>query len=390
MNNINVLVAPNSFKECADAVELVAIFKSAFETYTPSELKNQINFLYKPISDGGDGFLEVCKYYYGLELFHFDIPYPFGKEKFSCPVGYSIDKKLLFIESAEVLGLKRIPKDFRNPLELSSRGMGELLIQIINSIDSGLFDVKHVIIGIGGTGINDLGLGMMEAFGLEIYDEHDNKLEVLPKNFTNVKKIIVPQVELPFDIEVILDVENPLLGKKGACRAFAQQKGASKEDVIKLEKGFQNILKELELNEDFINKLSGAGGGLAAGFKIFFNSNEKYGEEFIKKDLEINSKNLNCNLVITGEGKFDFQSAMNKAVMVILNDFVDKNIPIYLVCGEVEGELPDNENIHLIELAEYFESSEESIENIVEGIDIAAKKIIEFIKKMISNKELEN
>lgn len=385
-NKINVLIAPNSFKECADSVELVTMFRTALENYIPHELKSQINFLYKPVSDGGDGFLEVCKYYFGLEIFHFEISYPFGDEKFFCPVGYSEDKKILFIESAEVLGLKKIPSDFRNPLELSSRGMGELLLQIMDSIDNGLLNIERVVIGIGGTGTNDLGFGMMEIFGLEIYDEHDNKLEALPKNFERVKKIVVPEVKLPFDLEVILDVENPLLGKHGASRAFAQQKGAKKEDIIHLEKGFENVLKELELESEFINKLSGAGGGLAAAFKIFFDSNEKYASEFIKKDLGINSINYNYNLVVTGEGKFDFQSSMNKAAMIILNEFSDKNIPIYLVCGEAEGELPDNENIHLIELAEYFESTEESIKNIVKGINEAARQISKFLEKMLSVK----
>jgi len=381
-NQIKVLVAPNSFKECADSVELVTLFETAFDKHL-QKIKSKIKFDYKPISDGGDGFLEVCKYHFDLEKLHFEISYPFSDEKFLCPVGYWESKKILFIESAEVLGLKKIPEDKRNPIELSSKGMGELFIQILDGIENGLLNVEHVIVGIGGTGTNDLGLGMMEAFGLELYDKEDKKLDVLPKNFELVEKIVVPEVILPFKLETVIDVENPLLGEKGACKAFAHQKGASEDDVIHLENGFENILRELELEEGFISKLSGAGGGLAAGFKIFFNSDEKFASDFIENYLGINSENSDYNLVITGEGKFDFQSMMNKGSMIIANKFAKKNIPVYIVCGEAEGILPDDENIHVIELAEYFDSTEESIANIDKGIELASKQISKFILKLI-------
>jgi len=382
-NQIKVLVAPNSFKECADSVELVTLFENGFDKHLPKNIKSKIKFDYKPISDGGDGFLEVCKYHLGLEKLHFEISYPYSEEKFLCPVGYWESKKILFIESAEVLGLKKIPEDQRKPMELSSKGMGELLIQILDGIDNGLLDVEHVIIGIGGTGTNDLGLGMMEVFGLELYDKNDNKLDVLPKNFELVEKIVVPEVNFPFKLETIIDVENPLLGEKGACKSFAHQKGATEFDIVHLEKGFENILHELELEKEFIAKLSGAGGGLAAAFKIFFNAEEKFASDFIEKYLEIKLENSDYNLIITGEGKFDFQSFMNKGSMIIANKFAQKNIPVYIVCGEAEGILPDDENIHLIELAEYFDSTEESIANIDKGIDIACKQISKFLLKQI-------
>ncbi len=381
-NQIKVLVAPNSFKECADSVELITLFENAFDKHLPNNIKSQIKFDYKPISDGGDGFLEVCKYHFGLEKLHFEISYPYSNEKFLCPACYWEEKKILFVESAEVLGLKKIPGDKRNPMELSSKGMGELLIQILDGIENGLLDIEHIIVGIGGTGTNDLGLGMMEVFGLELYDKEDKKLDVLPKNFELVKKIVVPEVTFPFKLETVIDVENPLLGEKGACKAFAHQKGANNNDVIHLENGFENVLRELELEEEFVSKLSGAGGGLAAAFKIFFNSDEKFASDFIENYLRINYE-TDYNLVITGEGRFDFQSMMNKGSMIIANKFAKKNVPVYIVCGEAEGILPDDENIHVIELAEYFDSIEESIANIDKGIELAGKQISKFIIKLI-------
>ncbi len=388
MKKIKILIAPNTFKECADSVEIINMFDSSFDKILTQNIKSNVEFIYKPISDGGDGFLEVCKYHFGFEKLHFEISYPYSDEKFLCPVGYWEEKNTLFIESAEVLGLKKIPEKFRNPMYLSSKGLGELFIQILESFESGLINVDKVIIGIGGTGINDLGLGMMEPFGLELYDKNNNRLEVIPKNFELVKKIVVPEVKFPFDLEVILDVENPLLGKYGACQAFARQKGASDEDIVHLENGFVNILRELELNENDISTLKGAGGGLAAGIKLFFNAKEIRAYDFIKNVLNISAGKIECNLVITGEGRFDFQSKMNKGPIIIAKDFSQKNIPVYIVCGEAYGDLLEDENIHFIELAEFFDSTEESIENIVTGIEMASKQISKFIVKIWSQSKL--
>lgn len=385
-NQIKVLIAPNSFKECTDSVEITALFKASFNNYIPDAIKPKIDFTYKPITDGGDGFLEVCKYNFGLETLHFEISYPYSNEKFFCPTGYLAEKKILYVESAEILGLKKIPSEFRKPMILSSKGMGELLLQLIDGVESGFFDIEKVIIGIGGTGTNDLGIGMMEPFGLELYDNLDNKLDILPKNFGLVKKIVVPEVQLPFKLEIVLDIENPLLGEKGACKAYAHQKGATEEEIDEMEKGFENILRELELEENFISNLHGAGGGLAAAFKIFFNAEEIFAYDFIKNSLGVISENSNYDLVVTGEGKYDFQSHMNKGAMIITNYFAQKNIPVYFICGVTEGDLPEDDNIHMIELSEYFDSTEESIKNIDKGIDLVSKKISKHLIQLISKK----
>ena len=107
-------------------------------------------------------------------------------------------------------------------MTLSSKGMGDLVLQIFDSVNTGIMEVEKIIIGIGGTGTNDLGMGMMEVFGLEFYDANDNILDVMPKNFSLVKKIVAPEVDLPFKIEVVIDVENQLLGIDGASLLFCR------------------------------------------------------------------------------------------------------------------------------------------------------------------------
>jgi glycerate kinase len=220
---------------------------------------------------------------------------------------------------------------------------------------------------------------MMEVFGLELYDEFDNKLEVLPKNFSKVKKIVVPEFESPFKIELICDVENPLVGKDGASKIFALQKGATTEEVEELDKGFVKILTELEIDKKTIKELHGSGGGLAAAFKIFFDADERFASQFILHDLGIHNNQSNYNLVITGEGKLDSQTIMNKGAMIVVDEFAQKNIPVYFICGLTEGDLPKINNLKVLELAEYFNSQEESIKKIEQGIELACKRIVKDI-----------
>ncbi len=381
-----ILISPNSFKECADSVEISELIKTSLFRLLPAEIKSHIDFWLKPISDGGDGFLEVCQRNFGAEFLHFEISNPFNGDKFFCPVGYYQGSKTLFIESAEVLGLKIIPQEFRKPMVLSSRGMGDLLLQIYDSVNDGIMDVEKVVIGVGGTGTNDLGMGMMEAFGLEFYDKNDSKLEILPKNFAKVVKIIVPEVVLPFRIETIIDVENPLLGIEGACLEFSEQKGATDDEAVEMEKGFVHLLSELEIDDEVQNKLSGAGGGLSAALNLFFNAEGKFATRFINEDLKIHVGASEADIVITGEGKFDAQTYLNKGAFIVVNEFAGKNIPVFFICGMSDGDLPNNDNLHVIEIAEYFESTEESIQKIDKGIEIACKKICKEIIRLFAKK----
>lgn len=381
-----VLIAPNSFKECADSVEITEFIKASLFRLLPEEINANIEYFLKPVSDGGDGFLQVCQRNFGIEFLHFEIRNPFNDEKFFCPVGYYQGTKTLYIESAEVLGLKNIPEEFRKPMTLSSKGMGDLLLQIFDSVNDGIMEVEKVIIGIGGTGINDLGMGMMEVFGLEFYDGDDNALEILPQNFVQVKKIVVPEVPLPFKIEVIIDVENPLLGINGASLLFSEQKGANDEEAVEMEKGFSHLLNELEIEEEVVNKLSGAGGGIAAAMGMFFNSDLKYADQFIRDDLKIHTENNEVDFVITGEGKIDSQTFLNKGAYIVVNEFAEKNIPIVILCGSSEGVLPEIENLKVIEIAEYFDSVEESIQKIDKGIEIACRKISKDIIQLVAKK----
>ncbi len=366
-----ILIAPNSFKECADSITV--------SEYLSNDLnKLADNIISRPVSDGGDGFLKVCEKNFSLKPIKYQISSPYNDSKLNCRAGYDEKKKFIYIESANILGVKIIPVSKRNPLKLSSKGMGELISKILKDHQIGKRKIKKLIIGIGGTGINDLGLGLFSKFGLKLFDHNEKEIDIIPSNFIKVKKIVWQKIVLPFKIEIIIDVYNELLGKQGATKIFGKQKGLTSEGIYIVEKGFQNIISILKANGilNQTKRLSGAGGGLAAGLQIFFNSNIVHSKDFILKDLGI-SKIKNIGLVITGEGSFDKQSLMEKATGNLVKYFSKINVPVIVCCGIFDKHLNKllPKSVKVIELRKYFQSENESINNFRKGILLASKEI---------------
>ena len=234
-----ILIAQNSFKECADSVTIAELIKKNLSSLMNTEL------ITKPISDGGDGFIQVCKYYFGGKIKTYKISTAYEEAIFDCPVLYIESKKEIYIESAEVLGLKKVPFQFRNPLKLSSKGLGELLLKIEEEIKHRKLNVEKVYLGIGGTATIDLGLGMMSKLGLKLFDTSGKELNVLPENFSIIESIDYNPYKFPFKIIPIIDVTNPLLGNNGGLRTFGKQKGADDKVISYLEKSFNHVINLL-------------------------------------------------------------------------------------------------------------------------------------------------
>jgi len=367
-----ILLAPNSFKECATSVRIAGLL----EKYLHNSLQWGTNKL--PISDGGDGFLEVCNYLFNMEILTSYVSTPYDNSKIEVKYGYAKDKKQIYIESAKIIGLGRIPLNKRHPLLLNSKGLGELLKTISKS---GL-NVEKVTIGVGGTGTNDLGLGLCSVFGMELLDVSGKKLEILPDNYKDAHNIYWSKEALPFKIELILDVDNPLMGSYGASKTFAPQKGATKKEVDFLESGFNQILKLLgRKNITYpIESLSGAGGGLAAGLQLFFGAIPVKAEDFILNEIMGKIDINNFDYILTGEGAFDKQSLLKKGASIIIDQAISLDKKIFLVCGSIDFELIKKlgGKIIPIELNDFFENSADSIKNIEKGLKLAAEKIKDY------------
>ena len=372
-----ILLAPNSFKECADSVKTAGIFLSCL-----SETKG-IEVISKPISDGGDGFLNVCRLNFGLEKLVYQIPAPFeNSNNIECEIGYDRKNKSVYIESANVLGMKIIPVEKRHPMYLSSKGMGVLLKKIITDINAGNIAVDDVIIGVGGTGTNDMGIGLLTELGLILCNVKGKELLPLPINFRFVKHVLWRKKELPFNIELISDVNNALLGLNGASFVFGKQKGLTEREIKEADDGFANLINIIKNSEITIpGFISGAGGGLAAGFQIFLNASLTFADKFITGPLKLNSKEK-YSAVIIGEGAFDQQSLMNKGTGAIIKMFTGTDIPVILCCGRIDRNVIEKlpVNVYPIMLSDYFENEQDSIRYFEKGIGMACEEI----KKMLT------
>jgi glycerate 2-kinase len=361
------LIAPNSYKECADSVEAAGLFLEFLH-------RKEFDCITAPLSDGGDGFLKVCSEKFELELLKYQVSSPYGS-LLEVNVGFDKNNKTIFIESADVIGLKLIPEEKRNPMLLSSSGMGELLRKISMDLETTRF-----VIGIGGTAINDLGLGMLTELGLTLYDNSGEIIDPLPMNFSKIAAGEWTN-KAEFQVEVVTDVENPLTGTKGATYIFGPQKGLSREEVKNLDAEFERITKLFSSANLIKNKevLSGAGGGLAAGFQMFFNSAVKTSSDFILNELELRKMLNTADYVVTGEGSFDEQSLYGKAAGIIIKN---TSLPVFLVCGQISKDIKLPGNVIPIELQEYFTHKEESLRNFSTGIKLASEEIIRLSEKI--------
>lgn len=369
-----ILISPNSFKECADSLTIAELIKDNLSNLKDTEL------IMKPISDGGDGFLNICNFYFGGEIKNYSISTSYNESQFECPVLYCEKRRELYIESAEVLGLKVVPLDFRNPLKLTSKGLGQLLIQIEQDVRIRKIKVEKVYIGIGGTATIDMGMGMMSILGLKLLDSSSREILVLPENFNTVKDMDYEQIKFLFELIPIIDVSNPLFGDQGGIRIFGNQKNADNNKISILENNFNHLLKLFENNGLTIssNSLSGAGGGIPAALQIFYSTNLLQSSKFIKDNLGLSKYVNKVDYLVTGEGAYDQQSGLGKgagASMYLFNSNVEQ---VFLVCGKISaGSIPKfPKNVFPIEISKYFSSEVESITHYKEGIKKACKDIV--------------
>lgn len=371
---MNILIAPNSFKECADSVAIAKIISTVL-----SDVK-KFNLLIKPLSDGGDGFLSINDSISELKPLTYLIKDNYGDNLKEYKILYNPKNKTIWIESAKLFGLKLFQKSELNPLYLNSELLGKLLFAITQN---NKIEVENVFVGVGGTATIDFGIGACSKLGLYLLDSSNKKLEPIPRYFNEVISYHFNKTLLPFKLNCIADVDTKLFGNPGAIEIYGKQKGASDSDLTIIKSGIKNIfnLVSKDLKYKDIHNLNGAGGGLAAGLNLFFDAKIIPAKDFIK-DYILNDVDINkIDAVITGEGSFDYQSFEGKGTGIILKLFEEKNIPIFLINGSTN--LPANislpKNVFIINLVDYFENVNQSIINYKSGIIQASKKVINYL-----------
>jgi len=339
---MHILIAPNAFKNSLPATEAAEAIKKGL---LKSDLSYECTCF--PIGDGGDGTAKLIIDHNKGVIISTEVHDPLGR-KINSSYGLIDDGKTAVIEMADASGLRLLKQDEYDPLHASSFGTGELIKHSLGK------EVNKVILCIGGSATVDGATGIAHALGIRFLDKDGVELKNLPGQLIELHSIDISSIDkrmLNCQLVILCDVENPLLGKNGAAAVFGPQKGASEDDIIRLEKGLTRlsdiIFKETGKNISSI-KHGGAAGGVAAGLYGLLNAELVNGIDKFLSLTHFEDALNKADLVITGEGSIDIQTLHGKGPFGVAKMAKQKNKPVIGLAGQIPKEIPD-------ELKKYFD-----------------------------------
>ena len=249
----------------------------------------------------------------------------------------ALDENRAVMEMAEASGLPLVPKELRDPRNTTTFGTGEM---IRDAIDRGFRDIS---IAIGGSATNDGGIGCMRALGVRFLDESGQELRGCGADLIKIRTIDCSGLdtrikERKVRFTVMCDVKNPLCGADGAAYTFGKQKGGTPEMLDELEAGMQNyrdlLLQEFGVNMDEVPG-AGAAGGLGAALTVFLNAELKSGIETVLDLIGFEEKLQGVSLVVTGEGRADWQSVFGKVMQGVGSRCQRMGVPAVAIVGSM-------------------------------------------------------
>ena len=325
---MKILIASDSFKGSATTMEVADNIAKGLLRVCP-----EIEIEKLPVADGGEGTVETLVAGMDGDFVQVEVTGPLG-ERVKAKYGI-IDDGMAIIEMAEASGLVLVEEEMRNPTLTTTYGTGEL---ILSALERGL---KRIYVGIGGSATNDGGMGMARALGYRFLDRDGNELPDGGGSLGQLDRIDLTKVTpLLKDarITVMCDVENPLFGPDGAAFVYGPQKGADPDMVQLLDENLRHFSEILirDMNADVAEiPGSGAAGGLGGGLMAFCGAELKPGIEMVLDILDFDSHLQDVDLVVTGEGRIDGQSAKGKVPAGVAKRAKKLNKPLVAVAGGV-------------------------------------------------------
>ncbi len=301
------LFASDSFKGTLSSEQTVELLARAAK-----EVFGEIEYSGVPVADGGEGTTDAVVAAENGEWIETEVCGPL-METVKARYGM-LDSRRAVIEMAAASGLPLVPMEKRNPLHTTSYGTGQLIRHALNE---GFTDIS---IAIGGSATNDGGMGCARALGVRFLDKDGKELEGKGEDLEKVSSIDVSGLDhriASTKITVMCDVTNPLCGENGATYTFGAQKGATPEIQARLEAGMKNyrdlIRKQFDVDPDSIQG-AGAAGGLGAALMVFLGGEMKSGIETVLDLIGFDRRLEGTDLVVTGEGRTDWQSCFGKVM----------------------------------------------------------------------------
>jgi glycerate kinase len=299
----HVVIAPDKFKGTLSAAQVAAHVAAGLDRACPGLRCVQV-----PVADGGDGTVDAAQAA-GYRRVELEVHGPVGQP---VTAAFAVRGGTAVIESAQASGLSRLPGGVLAPLAASSRGVGELISAAIR------MRTKRIVLGLGGVACTDGGAGLITALGGRLLDESGAGLPPGGAALARLHRIDLSGLQDLSGTEVIAatDVDNPLLGDRGAAAVYGPQKGASAQDVASLEDGLSHWadVAERSLGRRVRDEAgAGAAGGLGFAALAFLGATTRPGIELLLDLLSFAGHLDGARLVITGEGALDRQTLHGKA-----------------------------------------------------------------------------
>jgi len=316
---MRVVFAPDKFAGTLTAPEAASAMATGWAGRAPDDELVQV-----PMSDGGPGFVDVLHVALGGELHAVTAPDPYGE-----PVPAAVLRvgDTAYIESAQTVGLHLTPADDRKPERGTTSGLGEVLS---HALDTG---VSRIVVGLGGSATNDAGAGLLAALGATA---EGGPLDQGPAGLASVTSVDFDAARSRLEgVALVLasDVDNPLLGINGATKIYGPQKGLAEERLVTVDGWLQGFADATD-RKVATQKGAGAAGGLGFALLLLGGTRES-GVSLVAEAVGLPQKVQGSDLVVTGEGAFDFSSRSGKVPYGVAEVAAEYLVPCIALAGQV-------------------------------------------------------
>ena len=321
---MKVVLAPDSFKEAMTAAEAAAAMARGVLAVVPDAEVVQV-----PMSDGGEGFTDAVAAALGARIRTVETVDALGR-----PVAgrLAVGGGTAVLEMATAAGLELIPEEERDVLGSDTRGVGRM---IRAALDAG---ADRLLLGIGGSATSDGGAGMLAELGVRFLDGEGQAVGTTPRELEGLASVDASGLDARLAglrIEVACDVDNPLLGERGASAVFGPQKGASPEDVDYLDSVLARWARLSGRAELADLPGAGAAGGLGFALMAFLGARLEPGVELVARAVGLAEAVSGADLVLTGEGSVDAQTLAGKTPAGVARAATAQGVPTVIVAGRV-------------------------------------------------------
>ena len=288
----------------------------------------------RPLADGGEGTVEALVCGMNGTLQHVKVTGPLG-DPVVCEYGIIDETKTAVIEMSGAAGITLVPDAKRNPLYTTTYGVGEV---IRDAIEKGC---RRFIVGIGGSATNDGGIGMLQALGYGFLNKDGQQVPFgaigLKELETITDTYVLPELA-ECEFKIACDVTNPLCGENGCSAVYGPQKGANPSMIMEMDKWlryYAALAREKFPKANLNEPGTGAAGGLGFAFLTFTNAVLESGIKIVLEETKLESFVKDADVVVTGEGRLDFQTAMGKAPVGVAGLAKKFDIPVLAFAGSV-------------------------------------------------------